>query len=527
MEWLLIATALVGVALIALAYRLGRALPRQASQQSLLSPVTQQHLHLYQGGRLSEAAVETAKTRLRGLLERGQVADAEASLRPGLQYAVHVQALAELGSPHAGTIFRRQLQRRLSDDPVEQSWYWIDLAHGIRHLGRADCLPHLLRCPATVGEVPLGQFYAAETACCPGFVDVLRRPLSPLGRSALRVLHTALRGLRHGVPPQTVGEGKLGEAVARLWRHRPDRADPLVVRVLVESLRLLQRADHAEHALVGNLYGGETLRRQLHEISALEDAFVDYLTDAPAGLCDALATAGDDRRGDLLAALDDLRSDAADIVLPLVRSWPAAHRSAGIRLLAFSRRTDVGPALIAWVRQWVQPERRVRRLPRPAAPSRPSVPEAVPYVTILQSLRRHPSVETEAFLRTAARDWDPTFRLPAVSSLGWWEPTARLEMHCLLDQCRDDGNLDVRLAAEAALARLGERRALQYFRQSLVGESDTPVPEAVRRVAAEGLTWLWPELDALADADDPEVSQHARESLEQMREEMSGGPWRR
>src|SRR5437763_5290864 len=308
MEWIVIATAVAGVALIALAFRLGRALPQRPARSPLLSPVTQQHLHLFQCGRLSEAAVETAKARLRSLLERGRVADAEASLRPGLQFAVHVQALAELGSPHAGTILRRQLERRLTDDPVEQSWYWIDLAHGIRHLGRTDCLPHLLRCPATGGEVPLGQFYAAETACCPGFADVLRRPLAPLGRSALRVLHGTLRGLRHGVPPQTVNDGRLGEAVARLWRHRPERADPLVVRVLVEALRALQRADHAEHALAGNPHGGETLRRQLGELLTLEDAFVDYLTDAPAGLCDALAVAGDDGRLDLLAALDDLRA---------------------------------------------------------------------------------------------------------------------------------------------------------------------------------------------------------------------------
>src|SRR4051794_3834165 len=265
MEWVMV-TAVAGLALIALAFRLGRALPHRPARSLLLSPVTQQHLHLFQGGRLSEAAIETAKARLRGLLERGQVADAEAILRPGLQFAVHVQALAELGSPHAGGIFRRQLQRRLSEDPVEQSWYWIDLAHGIRYLGRTDCLPHLLRCPATIGEVPLGQYYAAETACCPGFADVLRRPLSPLGRAALRILHTALRGLRHGVPPQTVNDGRLGEAVARLWRHRPERADPLVVRVLVEALRALQRTDHAEHALAGNPHAGETLRRQMGEL---------------------------------------------------------------------------------------------------------------------------------------------------------------------------------------------------------------------------------------------------------------------
>src|SRR3954464_5420082 len=109
MEWLVIASAVAGFGLIAAAFRLGRALPRGSAHRSLLSPVTQQHLHLFQGGRLSEAAVETAKARLRGLLESGRGAAAEASLRPGLQFAVQVQALAELGSPHAGTILRRQL----------------------------------------------------------------------------------------------------------------------------------------------------------------------------------------------------------------------------------------------------------------------------------------------------------------------------------------------------------------------------------------------------------------------------------
>jgi HEAT repeat protein len=130
-------------------------------------------------------------------------------------------------------------------------------------------------------------------------------------------------------------------------------------------------------------------------------------------------------------------------------------------------------------------------------------------------------------LRTAAADWDPTVRAAAVGSLGWWEPTDRPAVTDLLQLARDDANGDVRLAAEAALARLGERRALQFFRQTLVGESDTPVPEAVRRVAAEGLTWLWPELDILADADDPEIAQSAREAVEQLREDLTGGPWRR
>jgi hypothetical protein len=523
MELPIILIALAGAALLAVAYRLRRALPRRTGVKLLLSPVTQQHLHLFQGGRLSEAAVESAKARLQQMLERGRVADAEASLQPGLQFAVHVQALVELGSADAGTILRRQLDRRLSDDPVEQSWYWIDLAHGIRHLGRPECLPPLLQCPASDGGVPLGQFFAAETACCSGFDDVLRRPLSPLGRSALRVLHSALRGLRHGVPPQAIAEGRLGEAVARLWRHRPNRADPLVVRVLVESLRMVRRADHAEHALAGNPHNGENLRRQLGELLALEDAFADYLFEARVGLSDSLATAADDSRLDYLIALEDLRADVADVVLSMIRGWPPAHRSAGVRLLAFAHGADVPAELIRWTGQWIQPERRARRDPRMRPPGRASIPRALPYIDILATLRRHPSGVTEAFLRTAAQDWDPTVRAAAVGSLGWWEPVDRNETLGVLEKRREDGNVDVGRAAQAALARLGERRALQFFRRSLLDDSDWAIPEAVRRVAAEGLTWLWPELDALADAEDVEVAQSAREALEHLREEISGG----
>jgi hypothetical protein len=83
---------------------------------------------------------------------------------------------------------------------------------------------------------------------------------------------------------------------------------------------------------------------------------------------------------------------------------------------------------------------------------------------------------------------------------------------------------DVRLAAQAALARLGERRALHWFRQTLAGEMDAPpTPEAIRRISTEGLTWLWPDLDQLADSDDVEVAHHAREALEQLRESALGG----
>src|SRR5262249_62384832 len=141
---------------------------------------------------------------------------------------------------------------------------------------------------------------------------------------------------------------------------------------------------------------------QMGELLTLEDAFTDYLAGAPGHLIADLATAQDDARLDTLLALEDLQADAAAVVLPRIKSWPAAHREAAVRLLAWSRGRDVGPALIAWATQWVQPERRSRRPARELPPARPSVPAALPYVALLRTLRNHPSPLAEAFLLTAA-----------------------------------------------------------------------------------------------------------------------------
>src|SRR5688572_13055143 len=159
-------------------------LARRHRQQHLheeLSPITRQHIDLFQGGQLSEAAVESAKARFRDLLERGQSDAVESSLRAGTQFVVQVRALAELGTDDAGRILERQLQRRLTDDPIEQSWYWIDLANGLRSLNRAQSLPHLLRCAEAAAALPLGHFFAAETVCFLGFAGYLRQPDAPLG----------------------------------------------------------------------------------------------------------------------------------------------------------------------------------------------------------------------------------------------------------------------------------------------------------------------------------------------------------
>jgi HEAT repeat protein len=89
-----------------------------------------------------------------------------------------------------------------------------------------------------------------------------------------------------------------------------------------------------------------------------------------------------------------------------------------------------------------------------------------------------------------------------------------------LQQARRDPNPEVRQAARAALARLGEREALSAFRQTLTSEDSQRVYEAIQVIASEGLTLLWPDLDRMADADDSDVAHLAREALERMSEDL-------
>jgi hypothetical protein len=510
--------------LMAAAFLLARHLYRRVESIQELSPVTRQHIDLFQGGQLSEAAVEAAKDRFRAMLERGEVDAVEASLRPGTHYVIQVRALSEIGTDDAGRILERQLQRRLTNDTLEQSWYWIDLASGLRNLHREQSLPQLLRCAEAGGDHPLSHFFAAETVCFLSFAGYLRQPEGHLGDAALRVLHRALEGLRCGVQPQVVAEARLGELIEELWDHRPKQVHPLIVRVLVEALRVLRRAPHAEVILADERYEQEAFGWQMSHLTALEQAFTEYLEKAPGHLCAALAKASPDEQRDLLQALADLRAETAPTILPLLDNPNFHHLEQAVHLLTWSRDPKVAPKLMQWATAVLQVSRRSRKRRQVAPPRRASIPDELPYAAILRSLRGHPSLETEAFLCSAARDWDPTIRAAAVGSLGWWEPLKRdLVTECLQDSRRDP-NPEVRHMGRTALARLGECQALHFFRQGLAAQDQQRIHEAIHAVASEGLFLLWPDLDRLADTENVEVALHACEALERLREEMSVGP---
>jgi hypothetical protein len=492
----------------------------RAAHQEPMSAVTRQHFEIFQSGEFNEAAVEMVKRRYRLLFERGGEVAVEATIHPGTHFIYQVRALAEIGTDAAGRILERQLQRRLSDDQLEQAWYWIDVAACLRFLNRQESLPNLLRCSETARESPLGHYFAAETMCILGFSGYLRQPDTPLGQSALRLLHRAVEGLRHGLQPNLIIEARLGDAIETIWDHRPDGPAPLHVRIFIEALRFLRRAPHWKTLLGDEMAEGEVFDWQFSRVASLEGAFREYLREAPAQLLAHVAAAQGAEQRDILLALAELRIDASAELLPMLKRTTGPTRAQIVEVLRWSRNPAVGLTLRDFVRSHVPIEKRARSKPAADFPRKPSVDPALAYAHILRCLRGHACVETEKLLLLACQDWDPTIRMAALGSLGWWEPLLREEVRACLSKCRRDPSPEVRQTARAALARLGERGSLHWFRHALFADDPGQVAQATYVIAEESLTMLWPDLDRLLDSDHPDIALHAREAVERMAEEM-------
>jgi hypothetical protein len=517
--FVLLTAVLMPVALSALVLILRRQYQRDA-RAAAVSAISKQHFELLQGSELNPKLVDATKRRFQFLLERGDRAAVEKNIRPGEQFVVQVRALTELGTDEAGEILERQLDRQLSQDRLEQTWYRIDLASGLRQLNRTECLPRLLQCVDGAAEAPLGPVFAAETLCFTGFGGYVRQPKSKLGRAALDVVQRVLEGFRQCLPPQVVVEGRLGEIIEAIWDHRPKPAQANVVRVLNETVRYLRRVPAALTMLEDDPAEREAYEWQIGRLQGVEASFGEYLAAAKHELFEQLPTATGRNLGDILLALTDLRVETADVLLPLVENPKFPEMELALGALRWSK----DPVAGLWMRKYghanVDMDSRSRR-PRLLPAWRDRVPATCPYAALLRAMRGQVSKATEEFLLVAARDREPQYRLAAISSFGWWEPALDGEVIQCLEEARRDASAEIRRAARAALARLGERSALQWFRQALVGDDAQQQHEAIHYVAAECLTLLWPDLDRLVESENTEVAYHAREALVVMSEEMA------
>ena len=290
--------------------------------------------------------------------------------------------------------------------------------------------------------------------------------------------------------------------------------------MVIEALRLLQRAPNWKPLLSDEMAEMESFDWQLSRIAALEPGFREFLGSVEETLIQSAAAPSSEQL-DALRALSDLRIDTGDKLLSVAGNLQGDGLALLVTALQWSRDPQAGAWLRYFAHAHVPAEKRSRSKPLADAPPEPSIDPAIPYAAVLRALRGHASCETEKLLILASQDWDPLMRSAAVSSLGWWEPMLQMEVRECLTRCRRDPNAEVRQSARAALARLGERTSLHWFRQALLADDPHQVAQAAHVIANEGLTLLWPDLDRLLDADHADVVMHAHEAVGRLHEEMA------
>jgi hypothetical protein len=466
--------------------------------------VDRQHRHLLEGGRFGEAAVAAAAARFRELLRKGRTAELERELRPGTHFALQVQALARVGTAEAGGVLERQLSRRLSQDPIEQTWYWADAASGLRQLRHAPALPALLRCADTADSFPAGAVLAAEVVAFPNFLTSFTDLTGPLARPACRAVVRVARACREGaIAPEAVLAIGLGDLLAQLGEAAPPLADPWLTLALIEAERLCKRIGHWARLVDGD--ASDQAARQARHLRETSAARVEWLRSAPARLIERFSVAHTDEQLGILRCLLEFRAEVISLFPHLpdrrIAWWPDA-----VRALMWSQSVVAGPVLARQANKYMSN----RRYRSHAA-------------LLLATLRGHPCPEAEQTLLRAATSSKPSLRLTAVGALGWWPPYSPVAVLGTLRTIRTDQvNADVRQAAVAALARLGVRSALDEIRTELMSEEPSVRASAAERVAAEGLSWLWPDLQELAEHEHSKTALVAVEAIEQLREQAVG-----
>jgi hypothetical protein len=442
-------------------------------------------------------------------------------VRPGHRCVEEVRRRCHVDFVEALNFLEGQLNRRVSDDSLEQARYWIDLAEGLRGLNLHESLPALLRRADDALDLPLAEGYAAEVSCFAAFAEFMHDPLTPEGQSALRVLRVAMEGVRLGrIAPSVIADAAFGDAVRRLSENCPNEVNPRLVLAFIEALRHGRRSFHTWAAFRDDPLRRQTVRWQHAFLKDAEPVLREYLHDIGGELTRLLEQTRGRARREILRALAELQEDTDDVALTLLGDPSFEDRADAIRCLRWSKSPLASSALCGIARHALTGEKSARWLRRLGV-GRSPVPANEVRVA-LQALRGHPSDEAERVLLNYASRPEAGWRETAFQSLGWWEPARRGDVLHAIRNGRQDMNADVRRAALAVGARLGECAALQMIRELLARDNPAHVLDAIRLSAAEGLTWLWPELDILTESDDPVVAAEAWEAVERLREEFLG-----
>ncbi|MCI0705639.1 MAG: HEAT repeat domain-containing protein, partial [Planctomycetia bacterium] len=409
----------------------------------------------------------------------------------------------ELATPVAAQVLERQLNRALTGDPVEQSWYWVDIVAGLRRLNRAEALPAVLQCADRAIELPQGAMLAAEVIAFPNFPSALQQPTSTIGRMALRVLVAAACAGRDGVlDPSTLARAGLGDTLASVAEAVERIADPWLTLAVIEAERIFRRLGHWSRFLSPEVR--PLAERQAMRLWATADRRLEWLAGAGARLLARFPMADTREQAVSLRCLVELRADVTRL-FPHLPDHRLPWWSEAIRALQWSASLVVGPVFAS---QASRLARKAKNHPRAVA--------------LLCALRGHACNEAEWALLHAAHAEELTLRRAAISSLGWWPPFDPDAVVRCLRVTRTDPNAELRRFAVAALARLGERTALAEVAAGLASEEASIRQSTAMTIASEELTWLWPELETATESADPDTALAACEALERLRERFLG-----
>ena len=511
---LVLLTLVASGLLLALVRYLRQPQPAQAYESAFFSP--QPH---FEPLRPVFPSMEEAHASVSGALALQSFGTTRA--RPGHRCVEEVRRRCLDDFASAMNFLEGQLNRRVSENPVEQARYWIDMAEGLRILNLHESLPALLRRADDALSLPLADAFAIEVVSFTAFAEYLHDPLCVEGQAALRILRVAMESVRLGTsPPGVCAVAAFGDAVRRISENCPETANPRTVRVFLEALRYCRRNHHNAPEFRDDPVRRQTVRWQQAFMRDAEPIMREYLHEIGAELLHQVTQASGRAQLELLEVLAELRHDTEETMLSLLAKDDFVHREMAIRCLRWSKSASALTALCELARQGGSGERSGRWLRRLGV-GKQEIPLSEVFAA-LEALRGHPSLEAERILLTFLNRPEPEWRLSALRSLGWWEPLSRGEVLAAIRTARQDEHPELRRAALAVSARLGECAALQIIRDGMWRENPAPVRDAIQLCGNEGLSWLWPELDALTEADDATIATEAWDAIERVREEFLG-----
>lgn len=485
---------------------------KERQQITGLSPVSRQHLEIYQGQDLPSWLMEKTKVKIKNYLDRGMHSHVEGLLRPGLDYVVVVKALLEIGTPQSFDILQKSFGKTHSKDPMEDLWYAIDITNALRQVNRDEILPEIVTYLCKHRGLAIAPLFAAEVISFDSFPELLKSPIPEERNFAVIALSLAMDGLQSGISLEVFAESKIGSLYELIWENRIQYNCAVLVVLFQNGIRFLRRYHGMNEILERELQSPDDFRWQIMRLDSLEQSLKFYLLNARASLFQLLENSSWSEHVEVFRALYSLKC------APPVSAWDwladpgYPHKSFVWELFAFEK-VNKGAALVTTYKSafrfknfsWLYANANAKKIEK---------------IALAKCLRFHPGADTEGCLLELANSGDTAVAQEALTSLGWWEPVNRSEVLKTLHRMQKEPKTEINLAATAALARLGERKSLQSIAKNLMSEDPLTIHQAIHTISTQGISLLWPDLDQLADSSDADVAIHAREAIAHLSEQM-------